>query len=97
VDATGTLPTASGDKAFDGAKELATLLAADERTLPCVVNKIMTYGLGRELQGPQAPFKETVVTATKAGGGNFRAAMEALVQSDLFRMRRAAKPEEVKP
>jgi hypothetical protein len=97
IDATGTLPGANGEVAFDGAKQLAAFLVADERTLPCVVSKIMTYGLGRELQGSQQAFKESVVSATKSGGGNFRAAFEALVQSDLFRMRRAAKPEEVKP
>lgn len=97
IDATGKLPSPNGEVAFNGAKELATFLAADERTLPCVVTKLMTYGLGRELQNLQEPFKESVVTATKTNGGNFRAAIESLVQSDLFRMRRAAKVEEVKP
>ncbi len=97
IDATGTLPSANGDVAFNGAKELAAYLAADERTLPCVVTKLMTYGLGRELRDLQLPYKDSVVTATKTGGGNFRAAIESLVQSDLFRTRRAAKADEVKP
>ncbi len=97
IDATGTLPTSAGDVAFNGARELAAQLVSDERTVPCVVSKLMTFSLGRELRDAQAALKEPIISATQAGGGHLRAALEAIVVSDLFRMRRAATATEVKP
>lgn len=97
IDATGTLPTETGEVAFNGARELAAQLAADARTLPCVVSKLMTFTLGRELRDPQEGFKLAIASATQQNGGHLRAAIEAIVVSDLFRMRRAATAAEVMP
>lgn len=97
IDAKATLPTAAGNTPFNGATELANLLANDEHTLPCVVQKLMTFSLGREVGKPQIPLKDAIVMDTKANGSNLRAALEALVVSDIFRMRRAATASEVAP
>jgi hypothetical protein len=97
INATGTLPTDNGDVAFNGPRELAALLVADPRTVPCVVTKLMTFAMGRELAAAQDPFKESIVAATAQGGGHLRAAIESVVVSELFRSRRAAAATEVMP
>jgi len=97
IDATGTLPAAEGPASFDGVRELSALLAKDARTLPCVVKKLMTFSLGRELEAQQAPLEQAVTSATAQNGGSLRAAIEAIVVSDIFRMRRPQGAAEVKP
>jgi hypothetical protein len=97
IDATSSLPGPNGPTAFNGPTELAALLAGDERMLPCVVKKVMTFSLGRDIAAPQEPLKAAIVDATKANGSTLRAALEALVVSDIFRMRRAATASEVTP
>jgi hypothetical protein len=97
IDATGSLPAADGNAAFNGVRELSTLLAKDERTLPCVVKKLMTFSLGRQLEDPQAPLEQAITSATAQNGSSLRAAIEAIVVSDIFRMRRAQGAAEVKP
>jgi hypothetical protein len=57
VDATGNVP--GSDAPFDGAVSLAKAIGADPRFLDCVIQKLMTYALGR-----------TLVTMP-AAGGNF--------------------------
>ena len=97
IDATSSLPSAGASVAFSGPAELATLLAGDERTLPCVVKKLMTFSLGRDITAAQDAMKVAIVDSTKQNGGNLRAAIEALVVSDIFRMRRAKAASEVTP
>jgi hypothetical protein len=97
IDATGTLPADAGPTPFNGARELSALLAADARMLPCVVKKLMTFTMGRELKAAQQPLEAAVADATLQGGGSLRAAIEAIVVSDVFRMRRAAAATEVAP
>lgn len=98
IDAATELPAASGATTpFDGASELSNLLADDERTLPCIVKKLLTFTLGREIQAAQEPMKVSIAESTKAHGGGLRAAIEAIVVSDLFRKRRAATAAEIAP
>jgi hypothetical protein len=97
IDATGTLPSGDAKVAFNGVRELSALLAKDPRTLPCVVKKLMTFSLGRELSSAQAPLEQAISTATLQNGGSLRAAIEAVVTSDIFRMRRAQAASEVAP
>ena len=97
IDATGTLPVGSAPTPFNGARELSALLAADERTLPCVVQKLMTFTLGRELGSPQLPLHAAIASATQTAGGGLRSAIESIVVSDIFRMRRPAAATEVAP
>lgn len=94
IDATGTLPGASAETPFNGARELSALLATDTRTLPCVVKKLMTFTMGRELSTAQEPLEAAVASATAQAGGSLRAAIESIVVSDVFRMRRAATAQE---
>lgn len=97
IDAAAMLPSSTGvgTTPFNGPVELGTLLAGDPRMLPCVVQKLMTFTMGREIGQNQAPMKDAIATTTQAGGGNLRAAIEALVVSDIFRTRRAAAAAEV--
>jgi hypothetical protein len=97
IDATGTLPSGDAEVAFDGVRELSALLAQDARILPCVVKKLMTFSLGRELSSAQAPHEQAVTDRTLGDGGSLRAAIEAVVTSDVFRMRRAQAASEVSP
>lgn len=97
IDATGDLPLGDGTVTFDGAEQLSALLATDDRTLPCVVKKLMTFTMGRNLERAQEPLAAAVAAATREGGGSLRTAIEAIVVSDVFRMRRAAAPAEVAP
>ena len=98
IDATSELPTqGGGSTSFDGAAELSALLATDERTLPCVVQKLLTFMLGREIGAAQEPAKADIVAHTRASGGSLRAVIEAIVVSDIFRKRRAASAAEVSP
>jgi len=99
IDATGELPSADGATTipFDGALPLSDLLAADPRTLPCAVEKLMTFALGRQFGVEQAALKQAIADAALGGGASLRAAIEALVVADVFRQRRAAALTEVTP
>jgi hypothetical protein len=97
IDATGTLATETAETPFNGARELSALLAADTRTLPCVVKKLMIFTMGRELGAAQQPLETAISSATLQAGGSMRAAIEAIVVSDVFRMRRAATATEAAP
>jgi hypothetical protein len=61
------------------------------------VKKLMTFSLGRELASAQAPLEQAISTTTLQNGGSLRAAIEAVVTSDIFRMRRAQAASEVAP
>jgi hypothetical protein len=81
---------------FDGPKQLAAILAAEPTMVPCIVEKMMTFGIGRSFEKDAAL---TDAVAAAAGGGNatLRGALESVVMSDAFRNRRAALATEVKP
>jgi hypothetical protein len=99
IDATGQLPSADGTTTtpFDGAQQLADMLATDPRTLTCAVEKLMTYTLGRQFGPDQDPLKQAIASAATASGGSLRAAIETLVVNDVFLKRRAALATEVTP
>lgn len=97
INATGTLPVGETPTPFNGARELSALLAADARTVPCVVRKLMTFTMGRELKAAQEPLHASIASATQTNGGGLRSAIESIVVSDIFRMRRAAAASEVAP
>lgn len=95
IDASSSLPGDPSPTAFNGPVELANLLANDQRMLPCVVQKLMTFTMGREIGPKQTPLKDAIAVTTQANGSNLRAAIETLVVSDIFRTRRAASAAEV--
>jgi hypothetical protein len=95
INATGMLPSANGPMSFDGAQQLSTLLAADTKLVPCVVEKMLTYGIGRSFE--RDGFRDVVAASAGGGAATMRGALEAVVLSDAFRNRRAALMTEVKP
>jgi hypothetical protein len=78
---------------FAGVTEMAQALSMDARLVPCLVQKLMTFGVGREFGTKQGPLRDAV--AANAGSGTLRAAIAAVIKSDVFRSRRAATLAEV--
>ncbi|MEZ4235024.1 MAG: DUF1592 domain-containing protein [Myxococcota bacterium] len=85
--------TSMGGQALQGVEDVATWVATDPRLPKCVVQKSMTYALGRPLDLHDEPAIDAVTEAFVAGGETFDALATALVQTDAFRRRGA--PQEV--
>jgi hypothetical protein len=95
VDPSGMLPIGGGmTKPFAGVTDLAQLLSADARLVPCVVQKLLSFGVGRDF-GTNPALRNAV--AAGAAGGGLRAAIAAVVTHEAFRSRRAATMAEVMP
>lgn len=85
VDATGELPT--GEK-FDGADEMAQLLAEDPRFPRCLTKQLMTYALGRGVEESDAPFLSQIEKDLPGRGSTLRGLVTLIATSEPFRMRR---------
>jgi hypothetical protein len=96
IDATGKLPSASGSASFDGVNQLAAILAVDPRFVPCVVQKMLTFSIGRDFSRDTA-LRDQLTKAAGGSAANLRGALETVVMSDAFRNRRAALQTEVMP
>ncbi|HVJ14319.1 MAG TPA: DUF1592 domain-containing protein [Polyangiaceae bacterium] len=98
INSTGNLPTPDnlGTIAFEGASQLADILATDERMVWCMTQKMLTYGLGRGFSPTSDPgLLEVVGAYARVNGGSFRAALRTILVSDVFRKRRALLPTEL--
>ncbi len=84
IDASGRLPDGSS---FDGARELATLLADDPRLARCAVEKLLTYALSRELVPADAPYRARLLDTWQRDGLKLPALLRRIVQSEPFRSR----------
>lgn len=85
VDASGVLP---GDIAFEGAFELAGILAADPRFPVCVTKHFMTYALGRILKGKDDDqWVEYLTADAQKANGSLKDMIRAVVLSEAFRSR----------
>jgi hypothetical protein len=94
IDPAGVLPGVGGAKTpFAGVTELAQALSTDPRITPCLVQKLLTFGVGREFGTKETPVRDAV--AANVGAGTLRAAIAAVIKSDVFRSRRAATLAEV--
>jgi hypothetical protein len=97
IDASGKLPApAGGTVNFDGVDQLAMILASDPRFVPCVMQNMLTFSIGRAFSNDG----DLVAALTKVAGGgaaSLRGALETVVMSDAFRSRRAALATEVMP
>ena len=86
VDASGTLPDG---QAFTSAGQMRALLVSQlpqfSRTL---IEKMMTYGLGRGLQAYDRPAVDSVHRALTADGYRFRTMVQQIVKSLPFQSRR---------
>ena len=84
VDSAGTLPDGTE---FNGASELAPILAANEKYTHCVSEKLMTYGLGRGVEHYDTPQMDLLIEQLGPDFG-FRDLITEIVLSPAFRMRR---------
>jgi Protein of unknown function (DUF1588)/Protein of unknown function (DUF1592)/Protein of unknown function (DUF1585) len=85
VDASGVLP--DGRK-FDGPAGLKKLLGADRDVfVRCVVEKMLTYALGRGLEGYDRPVVNKILNAVGKENDRFSALLVEIVKSDPFQKR----------
>jgi hypothetical protein len=83
IDATGTLP---GAGSFDGAAELAHLVAADPRLPRCLVDKTYAQSLGFVPEHAMAPALDAVGHAFTAGDHDMKLLLVELTASPVFRL-----------
>jgi hypothetical protein len=89
IDATGSLPTATGPVNFDGAMQLMPILAKDERLAPCAAEKVLTYAVGRGFSPQDVTAVTNVLASTNASGQGLRGLIGSVALSESFRSRRA--------
>jgi hypothetical protein len=91
IDATGELPT--GEE-FDGAAEMADLLAGDPRFGQCVAEQLFVYALGRGVEKGDKFHLESIDSGFGERGYRLRELIKLIVVSEPFRMRRGEPVEE---
>ena len=97
IDASGQLPDATGMTVnFDGVNQLAAILAADPRFVPCVLQTMLTFSIGRDFS-KDTDLRTQLTQAAGGGAASLRGVVETVVMSDAFRNRRAALATEVMP
>lgn len=98
IDASAELPapTGTGTVKFNGAAELSQILASDPRVVPCVIEKLLSFGMGRSIE-PEIDLRDQVAASAVTAGSSLRAAIETVVLAEVFRSRRAASQSEIKP
>jgi hypothetical protein len=85
VDAGGELPDG---RRFSGPGELRTILAArKDEFRRCLIEKLLTYGLGRGLEYYDACAVERIAAASAAQGDRFSVIVAEIVKSPAFRQR----------
>ena len=90
IDATGELP---GGATFDGAVEMAAIIADDTRFTHCLTEKMMTYALGRGLEAHDQDTLSRIHNELIAGGASLADLIALIATSDPVRFRRG-EPEE---
>ncbi len=85
IDASGVLP---GEVVFDGAAELASVLAGNPWLDVCLTRQLMTYALGRGTFVEDRRVVESVAAGYAADGGRLEDLVVHIVRSDMFRLRR---------
>ena len=86
IDASGTLP---GGKSFSGPSELRAILTEKKRDFArCLTEKMLTYALGRGLEGYDKPTVEAIVRRLEADEFRFSRLVVEIANSMPFRMRR---------
>jgi len=72
---------------FDGAVELAGIIADDPRLPACMVDKVMIYALGRGLGGDDEPLLDRILAEFAAREFRFSALVELVATSEAFLQR----------
>lgn len=84
VDSSGELP---GGKRFDDVQGLKTiLLQQQDQFARAVTNKLLAYGLGRELDANDRPQVDAILKVTSQSDFRFADLIEQVVLSDAFRV-----------
>jgi hypothetical protein len=100
IDASGQLPApppTSGTVNFAGVNQLGAILAADPRFVPCVMQNMLTFSIGRDFSPDKTTLVAQLTQLAGSGTATLRGALETVVMSDAFRSRRAALASEVMP
>lgn len=89
IDTAGVLPDG---KRFSGPVELRKILVGkSDRFVAALSEQMLTYALGRGVSSADKCHVDTIVKETRAEGDRFSALVAAVVKSDPFRKRGAAK------
>jgi hypothetical protein len=97
IDASGQLPNADGMTVnFDGVNQLAAILAADPRFVPCLMQTMLTFSIGRDFS-QDTTLRAQLAQTAGGSAANLRGVVETVAMSDAFRNRRAALASEVMP
>ena len=95
IDASGTLPDGSR---FDGVAGLRdALIAAPHTFISVVVEKLLTYALGRGVEYYDYPTIRSIIRNSEHDGYKLTTILHEIVTSVPFRMRRTAPLEEPEP
>jgi hypothetical protein len=87
IDASGSLPEG---QQFTGPVELRkVLLDRKDEFVRCLVEKMMTYALGRGLENYDRPAVKEIAAAVAKDGYHFSTLIDQVVSSDAFQKRRA--------
>ena len=90
LDASGRLP--DGSAFADLAEFRALLLARPAQFVTTVVEKLLTYALGRGLEAYDLPGVRRIVREAAAANYRLPALIEGIIRHEAFLMRRAASP-----
>ena len=83
VDASGELSTGESFQSIIGFKEL--LLKDEERFIRCLTDRLITYGLGRELGFSDRGAVDAIVKQAESEGAGLKTLLKLIVGSELFR------------
>jgi hypothetical protein len=89
IDASGQLWGTDVDGTFDGAVELARLLASSDRVKACVVSQWFRFGYGRFETEEDTCSVDEIRTAFAASNYDIKELIIALTRTDAFRYRHA--------
>jgi hypothetical protein len=90
IDASGLLPNGEAFRGPEGLKKV--LLDRPEAFVHGVVERLMTYALGRQLEARDQPTVREIIRSTRANGYRFHDLVLAVVKSVPFQMRQTQEP-----
>lgn len=96
IDATGELP---GGKKFSGPKQLQQLLLSEKQDdfVRCVVEKMLTFALGRGIEYYDRCAVDKIVERLKSNGYRFSELVIAIAESEPFQKRKGKQEEGKSP
>src|SRR5262249_13648275 len=84
IDASGTMYDGISVNGPQGVREF--ILRHQDQNVRNVMQNLMTYAMGRGMEYDDMPMMRTIVRAAAKDNYRFKGLIEAVVQSDLFRM-----------